>query len=65
VAIPGWYALVRFPDDENRIVNVFETPEVGKELSGKISNGWIVQEVRLPGVAEIGGQTISVEVWVK
>jgi hypothetical protein len=65
VAIPGRNALVHFPDDENRIVNIFEKPEVGQELSGSISNGWIVQKVRLAGLAEIGGRTISAEVWVK
>jgi hypothetical protein len=64
VAIPGMNALVHFPHGENRIVNIFEKPEVGKELSGNISNGWIVQEVHRPGLAEIGGRTISVEVLV-
>ena len=64
IASSGWSALVHFDDERTKVVTVFDTPEVGKELDGDVPKGWIVDKVEARGGEEIEGQSISVEAWV-
>lgn len=63
-ASSGWSALVHFDDERTKVVTVFDTPEVGKELDGDVPEGWIVDKVEARGGEEIEGRSISVEAWV-
>jgi hypothetical protein len=63
MGIPGWGALVHFPD-ETKVVTVWETPERGQPLIGNLPWGWLAEDVTLRE-GEFEGQSYQYEVRAK
>jgi hypothetical protein len=62
MAIPSFHALVRFPEQDPRVIAVFEPLFAGEHLPGL--EGWVIRDVQVR-TEEVDGVPTQCEIWVE